>query len=257
MTTKPPRLRYGAGLVCARGCRKRHNAVAKILTAAAQQVRAMGELERDAPTSRHIRPELLAAFGMFFPERSQVLRAYYQDIDDRRRRRAGEFEDELRDATAGRLTVEELIERILADERAGELFERAVQEALVTAEERHRRALAWAVASGLLADDEAAIDDAQTIVRAIAALEPAHVRTLLVMARPSDTGRRRLGADHVAAEINASRELAEALIARLTAYGLARDATEFAPMIGPRGPRWEITELGRRVLVLLRSDPPS
>src|SRR6266536_1965470 len=102
----------------------------------------MGELERDTPTSRHIRPELLLWFGMVFPERSQVLRAYYQDIDDRRRRRAGEFEDELLDAA--HCSPEELIERLLADERAGELFERAVQEALVTADERHRRALARA-----------------------------------------------------------------------------------------------------------------
>jgi hypothetical protein len=113
----------------------------------------MGELERDTPTSRHIRPELLFWFGMLFPKRSQVLRAYYQDIDDRWRRRAGEFEDELRNATAGQYSVEELIEQILADERTGELFERAVQEAVLAADERKRRALARTVASGLLANE--------------------------------------------------------------------------------------------------------
>jgi hypothetical protein len=220
--------------------------------------RSMGELERDTPTSRHIRPELLLGFGMFFPERSQVLRAYYQDIDDRRRRRAGEFEDELRNATAGQRSVEELIERLLADERAGELFERAVQEALLAADERKRRALARAVASGLLANDEAAIDDAQTIVRAITALDHTHVRALFVLARSPGANSMRLAAGHVAAEINASPELAEALLAKLTADGLARDATEFVPVLGPSGgPRWEITELGRRVLALLHSDPPS
>jgi len=62
----------------------------------------------------------------------------------------------------------------------------------------------------------------------------------------------------VAAEIKASPELAESLLAKLTADGLARDATEFVPVMGPRGgSRWEITERGRRVLALLRSDPPS
>ena len=216
----------------------------------------MGELERDTPTSRHIRPELLLGFGMVFPERSQVLRAYYQDIDDRRRRRAGEFEDELLDAA--HRSPDELIEQILADERPGELLERAVQEALLAADERKRWALARAVASGLLGNDEAAIDEAQAIVRAIAALEPSHVRALLVLARSANANGMRLGAGHVAAEIKASPELAESLLAKLTADGLARDATEFVPVMGPRGgSRWEITELGRRVLALLRSDPPS
>jgi hypothetical protein len=216
----------------------------------------MGELERDPPTSRDIRPEFQFWFGMVSPERSQVLRNYLQDIDDRRRRRAGEFEDELLDAA--HLSPEEIIERILADERAGEMFERAVHEALLAADEHKRRALARAVASGLLANDEAAIDDAQAIVRAIAALEPAHVRALLVLAHKANANGMRLGADHVAAEINASSELAQALLAKLTAEGLARDATEFVPVMGPRGgPRWEISELGLRVLALLGDDRPS
>ena len=218
----------------------------------------MGELERDTPTSRHIRPELQFWFGMIFPERSQVLRNYYQDVDDRRRRRAGEFEDELRNATGAQSSVEEIIERILEDERVGELFERAVQEALLAADERKRKALARAVAAGLLASDEAAIDDAETIVGAIAALQPTHVRALLVLARSSDTARLGWSADAVAAEINASSEVAEALLAKLTAEGLARDATEFVPMVGRRGgPRWEISDHGLRVVALLSSDPPS
>jgi hypothetical protein len=192
------------------------------------------ELERGTPTSRHIRPELLLWFGMVFPERSQVLRAYYQDSDDRRRRRAGEFEDELLDAA--HCSPEEIIERILADERAGGLFERAVQEALHAADERKRRALARAVASGLLANDKAATDDAQAIARAIAALDPTHVRALLVLARPPDPGGLPWDAGYVAAEINASPEPAAALLAKLTAEGLARDATEFVPMMGLMGP---------------------
>jgi hypothetical protein len=139
----------------------------------------MGALERDPPTSRHIRPELLLWFGMVFPERSQVLRGYYQDVDDRRRRRAGEFEEELLTAAGG--SPDELLERILKDERAGELFERAVQEALLAADERRRRALARAVAAGL-GDDTAAVDEAPLLVRAIAMLESAHVRAAACVA---------------------------------------------------------------------------
>jgi hypothetical protein len=141
--------------------------------------------------------------------------------------------------------------------RAGEWFERAVQEALLVADERKRQALARAVASGLPANDEAVIDDAQTIIRSLAALEPAHIRALLVLARPSDTARMPWNADHVAAEISASSKVAEALIAKLTAEGLARDATEFTPMGPCGGPRWEISDHGLRVVALLRSDPPS
>ncbi len=142
----------------------------------------MTELERGTPTSRHIRPELLLSFGLIFPERSQVLRAYYQDVDDRRRRRAGEFEDEL--LNAAQRSPDEIINLILNDERAGELFERGVQAALLTADERHRRALARAVASGLLANDEAEVNQRQFIFDALASLAEPHIHVLIQIAQP-------------------------------------------------------------------------
>lgn len=221
----------------------------------------MGELKQDTPTSRGIRPWLLAGFGMVFPERSQVLRAFYQDIDDRWRRRASEFEDELLDATAGDLSVEEIIERILTDERAGELFERAVREAMLAADEHKRRALARAVASGLLATDEAAIDDAQFLIRAIAGLEPPHVRVLLVLEQPGTMqGHPVQQMAYTTTELEqragASSELLGLLLVKLAAEGLASDLSSTVVSRTAAGmASWGITEFGLRVLALLRSDP--
>ena len=107
----------------------------------------MSEMQRDTPKSRDIRPWLLAGFGLVFPERSQVLRAFYQDLDDRRRRRAAEFEDDLLDAA--RSSPEEIIERIVADKHAGEVFERAVHEALLTADDDKRYLLAQVAGAAL------------------------------------------------------------------------------------------------------------
>ncbi len=220
----------------------------------------MGELERDTPTSRNIRPELLLGFGMVFPERSQVLRAYYQDIEDRRRRRAGEFEDELRDATAGHCSVEDLIERILTDERAEELFERAVHEALLAADEHKRRALARAVASGLLASDDAVIDEAHFLIRAITALEPSHIRLLLALERPNESQPHQQvnPMAHTAPQLEeqTGMELVELLLTKLAAEGLASDWSDTTLTITGEGiVCWAITEFGRRVLELLRNDP--
>jgi hypothetical protein len=218
----------------------------------------MGELERDTPTSRHIRPELLLGVGMVFPERSQVLRAYYQDIDDRRRRRAGEFEDELLDAA--HCSPEEIIKRILTDERAEELFERAVHQALLAADEHKRRALARAVASGLLASDDAVTDEAHFLIRAITALEPSHIRLLLALERPNESQPHQqvnpMAYTAPQLEDQTGMELVELLLTRLAAEGLASDWSDTSLTITGEGVVcWAITEFGRRVLELLRNDP--
>jgi len=216
----------------------------------------MGALERDTATGRHIRPELLLLFGLIFPERSQFVRAYYEDVDDRRRRRAGEFEDEL--LNAARCSPEELIERIVKDERIGELFERAVQEALLAADERKRRALARAVVSGLLAGDTAAIDEAQFRIRAVTILEPAHLRILFALERPGEMQGRPIEQTaytsiQLGQQTGVSTELLALLLAKLAAEGLISDVSSTVESrTGAGTPSWAITGFGRRVLGPLR-----
>src|SRR6266540_732857 len=145
----------------------------------------MGELERDTPTSRHIRPELLAVFGMLFPERSQVLRNYYQDVDDRRRRRAGEFKDELLDAAHS--SPEEIIERLLADEQAGELFERAVHEALLTADDHKRYRLAQVAGAALRGTTTPRqVEALKYLARTVIALDSPDITMLVIVGTTAD-----------------------------------------------------------------------
>ncbi len=149
----------------------------------------MGELERDTPTSRHRRPELLAVFGMIFPERSQVLRNYYQDSDDRRCRRAGEFEDELLDAA--HCSPEEIIERLLADEQAAELFERAVHEALLTADAHKRYLLAQVAAAAVRGTTTPRqVEALKYLARTVIALDLPDL-TLLVIVGTAESGQPR------------------------------------------------------------------
>jgi hypothetical protein len=174
----------------------------------------------------------------------------------RRRWERGEQAVEIAAAEAN-LTPEELLQRILADKRLLELAATVIAAAAETTLDAQIRALGQALARGTLADDDTEIERERFIARRLAALEPLHVRALFVLAGRTP-GQLAWGADYVAAEINASPGQAEALLAKLTAEGLARDATEFVPVMGPRGgPRWEISDLGQEVLALLRGDGPS
>jgi hypothetical protein len=147
----------------------------------------MGELERIPEKSNRevslltlgIMPEALLAVAFISPEREKAITTYIERIEERRRQKIADFEQEVLKST--KFSPEELLQRLLEDEAASSLFEQAVLQAVATAERRKLRALARAVASGLLADDKAVFDISSLHVRTIAALEPAHIRILLVI----------------------------------------------------------------------------
>lgn len=214
----------------------------------------MGELEPDPPTSRHIRPELLLGFGMVFPERSQVLRAYYQDIDDRRRRRAGEFEDELRNATAGQCSVEELIERILADERVGELFERAVQEALLTADDHKRYLLAQVAAAALRGTTTPRqVEALNYLLRTVIALDSPDIAMLVIIGTTADREPRATQDSAQRKEIDARwsspHDLVDPALAAIQQQGLLEGVTDY-----DGGIQCRLSSYGRRFLDYLLTD---
>jgi hypothetical protein len=149
----------------------------------------MGELERIPEKSNRevslltlgIMPEALLAVAFISPEREKAITTYIERIEERRRQRIADFEQEVLKST--KLSPEELLQRLLEDEAASSLFEQAVLQAVATAERRKVRALAKVVASGLLAHDKAVFDISSLHVRTIAALEPAHIRILLVISQ--------------------------------------------------------------------------
>src|SRR6266571_1694519 len=206
----------------------------------------MGELERDTPTSRHIRPELLLVFGMIFPERSQVLRNYYKDIDDRRRRRAGEFKDDLLDAAHS--SPEEIIERMLADEQAAEVFERAVHEALLTADDHKRYLLAQVAAAAVRGTTTPRqVEALKYLVRTVIALDSPDITMLVTIGTTTDREPR-------AAQETAKREEIEArwpnppdlvapALAALQQQGLLEGVNDYGGMV-----QWRLSLYGRRFL---------
>ncbi len=110
------------------------------------------------------------------------------------------------------------------------MFERAVQEALLAADERKRRALARAVVSGLLAGDTAAIDEAQLRIRAVTMLEPPHLRILFALERPGEmqghpVEQMAYTSIQLGQQTGVSTELLALLLAKLAAEGLISDVS--------------------------------
>jgi len=207
----------------------------------------MGELQKlddiiaEQPYStRGIVPEALLALALLSPDREQAVSTYLERVQDRQRRRAAEFEEEVLDITG--LSPEELLARLLDDEAASELFGQAVVKAIETAEEVKRHALARAVASGLLKEDQAAIDIAKLHARAIAMLEIAHIRALLEI-RESERGS--YSQDKLRSWAGGALDL---LLSELEQKNLIKRNRREKNL-------WEVTPFGNSLIQFLEEDP--
>jgi hypothetical protein len=229
---------------------------------------AVGELEpaksddAESILIRGIVPELLFGLAVLSPEREKAVGTYLERVESRRRHRAVEFEEEV--LKQARLSPDEFLQRILEDEAAAELFEQAVMRAIASAEEKKRKALAKAVASGLLADDAASMDVAQVQMRAIGALEPSHFRlllgikdaTVLQVDAPSPES---IGRHLLAAKLPWAGHALHPMLFELQSQGLVYSTSS------SEGESWGVTPFGRSVLDFLkettephrRSTPPT
>lgn len=176
----------------------------------------------------------------------------------RRRRDRGEQALELA-AVEANLTSEQLLERILADERLLELAAAVIAAAAETALDAKIRALGQALARGTLATDDAMIDTERFIVGTLAVLDASHVRVLGQINQRYDDYGEEFGPDGGRLAYGWTLEaLSEYLswltpvlrpvLGTLTANGLIRDtaigALEYRP-------RWVVTEYGEQVLRML------
>jgi hypothetical protein len=200
----------------------------------------VGGSDNQSLVSQGIVPEALLAVAFISPEREKAISTYLERIETRRRRRVFDFEQEVLKQT--QFSPEELLRRLLEDEAASKLFEGAVLEAVATAEERKRQALARAVAAGLLADDRARLDISDIQMRTIAALEPAHLRLLMELHKArSDKQNQRQVFSWAGAAL-------DPMLSELQGRGLivARPADDTGEISQPR-----ITPFGRSLLKLL------
>jgi hypothetical protein len=175
----------------------------------------------------------------------------------RQRDRGRNFADRVEELTE--LTAEEVLRRLVDDERLELLLMRAVDRALRGAEARHREMLARLVASSLLSTDDTTIGLNNLLERALNDLEVAHLRVLSVIA--TGPGRRvetvKNGEVHqtvggttfdvLESRVPGERGTHRAIVGVLQAHGLVED-------IGNEGygysPRFLATDFGLRLLHL-------
>lgn len=121
-------------------------------------------------------PGLRLAARLFAPTRSEAVISFF---DERRQLRLARL-DALADAAESESgeSFEDLLARAHAGETQSDLAESILQQAGDAASEWKMRALGRALARGLLADDDAEIDELRLMLAAMKDLEAPHVRVL-------------------------------------------------------------------------------
>jgi hypothetical protein len=199
--------------------------------------------ELDASWGRHADIEFVAS--MVSPSRGQAIGKWLESLRVRsedRGRTAFEAATE-----AARISADELLDSIMADERLTDLFRMTMELAAKSGNEQKLNALGKALASGSLAKDDAEYDEALLLMRTIGQLEPADVRVLLGM-----------GVRQVVRGVTSSQPVArpeESLFAPLAVWvqleqlGLIEKTTTSRSSDGAQ--HYRITGYGKRVLAIL------
>lgn len=166
----------------------------------------------------HLLPEVRLALRLLSPSRADAIISYLDDRSERKRARLEKFADSA-EIASGR-SFEELLDSSSHSERHSDLAEEILGEASSTSQVWKMQALGRALASGLLADDDAALDEVQMLLSALKDLESPHVRVLLRLFTDGD--RYRGVADfEIAAMFPNGVSLSYPLLKTLERHGLA------------------------------------
>jgi hypothetical protein len=142
--------------------RRRDLVIATIVSAAGATVSLLG-------------PDASVVAATATPGITVTLSAIWEKVAERRIRHV---EETLVDAAeTASMTLEQFLEMAVSDDRSHELLARVVIVAQDTAMRDKRRALGRALAAGV-AGDSARVDEELLFVRAIADLDPPHIRLL-------------------------------------------------------------------------------
>ena len=198
---------------------------------------------------------LLAAAG------APILVRVFERIADRvsslRRRRCGEVYVEVTDLAA--MSIEELTDRVLADERLLDLFSRVLLDVQDMALRRNRRALARSLAASALEPIPARIDVALLVRSAIRDLDEGHIRLMAVLSseprRPADAppGKYGLMLAEVTQRDPGLSNGAYALLQGLLSRGLVEDSTGGGSTL-IAGRTYTLSALGQRVFTQLSDE---
>lgn len=173
------------------------------------------------------------------------------ELFERDQRRYNEF----RSAVADELDLDDLAGLLIEHERFSDLLRDSVEAALRTRDEQKIRLLAKAFASGALAHDEAAVDEAEQQTRLIAELDPVDFRAVLALRDDS----RRYGhpVTCIARELRLTGATANLVYARLERSGLVETQTlasinpEDTPGEVEVGESWGLSATAKSIVQLM------
>jgi hypothetical protein len=176
----------------------------------------------------------------------------------RHRRRQAEVMLQVAAEAAGR-SLDDLLEGITADPTRLHLFAAAAKAAAETTLEAKIRVLGRALATGVLANDDALVDQQRFLVGIVADLEALHLRVLAQLAQPHPRGRvleaprgphERPGwaVDDLAMALSYPRMVVEPILRMLEGHGLA---TSVGDALGAAYNACAITDAGLEFLELL------
>jgi hypothetical protein len=184
-----------------------------------------------------------------------TLSAIWEKVAERRIRHV---EETLVDAAeTASMTLEQFLEMAVSDDRSHELLARVVIVAQDTAMRDKRRALGRALAAGV-AGDSARVDEELLFVRAIADLDPPHIRLLSLIGSEAPS-KKPLNGGWMSHEIVGHdpglADVLPALLATLELHTLILDGGVVKPVEGGRVHQYSVTARGQAFLRRLAEDP--
>jgi hypothetical protein len=188
---------------------------------------------------------------------AQVLEHGLERVSGLRRRQAEVMLQMAAEATER--SLDDLLERITADPKRLQLFAAAAKAAAETTLEAKIRVLGRALATGVLANDDALVDQQRFLVGIVADLEALHLRVLAQLAQPHPRGRvleaprgphERPGwaVDDLEEVLSYPRMVVEPILRMLEGHGLA---TSVGDALGAAYNACAITDAGLEFLELL------
>ena len=200
-------------------------------------------------------PEASVMAAAAAPSVTVTLSAVWAKIAGRRIRNV---EETLVDAAeTASMTVEEFLEMAVSGERSHELLARVVMVAQDTTMRDKRRALGRALAAGV-AGDSARVDEELLFVRAIADLDPPHIRLLSLIGSEAPS-KALLNGGWMSHEIVGRdpglADVLPALLATLELHTLILDGGIVRPVEGGRVHQYSVTARGQNFLRRLTEDP--
>lgn len=147
------------------------------------------------------------AAARLIPKLGPIVASWRQDTFDRKQRRA----QQLGDVVSETIAIEEFFTHVASDERLSDMFDTAVEAAIATSSQAKVRLLGRALAANATAEDEAAVDETEQLLRIAIELDPVDLRAL----RALDRWHTNNAIDKVSFALHVTEATAGPIVARL------------------------------------------